>query len=74
MSNEPHPLTTWRESLPESERSFATAGRILGVSASMVYRYEKGLRRIPAEKAIRFEAVTGISRGVFRPDIFMPAA
>lgn len=74
MTTEPHPLTTWRESLPESERSFATAGRILGVDGATVYRYEKGLRRISAENAVRFEAVTGISRGVFRPDLFMPAA
>lgn len=74
METEPHPLTIWRENLPEKERSFATAGRILGVDAATVYRYEKGLRRITAEKAIRFEAVTGIPRNVFRPDIFMPAA
>lgn len=74
MEKELTPLKTWRESLPKKERSYATVGRILGVSATMYYRYEVGLRRIPAEKAVRFEAVTGIPRRKLRPDLFDPAA
>lgn len=65
-----HPLTVWRMSLPNNENSLAIAAQILGTSASMLYRYEQGLRKLPAEKAVRYSYITGIPRKELRPDIF----
>jgi len=61
-------LTTWRKTLEAP--TLENAARLLGVSAVQVHRYEKGDRRIPAERAAQVEAITGIPRHELRPDIF----
>jgi DNA-binding transcriptional regulator YdaS (Cro superfamily) len=66
-------LREWRQSLPENQQTLAAAGRLLGVSEVQMYRYETGQRRVPAERVMKFEAITGVPRHVLRPDVF-PAA
>lgn len=66
-------LRKWRQSLPEHQRTLAAAGRLLGISEVQMYRYETGQRRIPAERVMKFETITGVPRHVLRPDVF-PAA
>lgn len=61
-------LKAWRNSLipPTLEH----AGRLIGVSAVQMLRYETGDRPIPPERAVRIEFVAGIPRAELRPDIF----
>jgi len=61
-------LTTWRMALETP--TLEAAGKLLGVSAVQMMRLERGERRVPAERAAEFEAITGISRAELRPDIF----
>ena len=63
-------LKRWRLSLPKNQRSLNNAGRLLGVSGTQMYRYEKGKRRVPPEKAARYEGITNIPKAVLRPDVF----
>ena len=62
----------WRMQLPENQRTLAQAGKLLGVSGSTISRYEAGLRRVPPERVIAVERITGIPRFVLRPDVFSP--
>jgi DNA-binding transcriptional regulator YdaS (Cro superfamily) len=58
------------------EWSEAKHGRItrlaeaLGVPHSVAWRYCKGHRLVPAERALAIEEATGISRHDLRPDIY----
>lgn len=61
-------IITWRKSL--TPPTLEHAGKLLGVSAVQVLRYERGERGIPATKAAEIERVTGIPRHELRPDIF----
>lgn len=45
-------------------------GDELGVSRWAVYRWRKGIKQVPAERVIKMEQVTGIPRGLIRPDIY----
>ena len=65
-------LRKWRQSLPETHQTLEAAGRILGISAVQMYRYETGQRKVPPTRAAEIEKITGISRFVLRPDVFGP--
>jgi len=65
-----HPLYLWRKSRPEGLQSLAAAEEFLGVSASLLSRYERGTRFPSPRLAIRLELLTGISRAVLLPEIF----
>lgn len=65
-------LTIWRKSLETS--TLEAAGRLLGVSAVHMMRLEKGERRVPAERAREWSALTGIPVEDLRPDIFAAPA
>jgi DNA-binding transcriptional regulator YdaS (Cro superfamily) len=65
-------LRRWREGLAREFRTYEAAGNLLGVSGPQMYRYENGLRRIPAEKVKSISKVTGIPEEVLRPDVFGP--
>lgn len=45
-------------------------GVLIGVSSKEVYRYERGERKIPAERVHAITRITGIAPEVLRPDIF----
>ena len=62
-------LRKWRLSLSE-HRTLEAAGRLLGVSAVQLSRYEGGTRRIPAERVLDFSRITGIPPEALRPDVF----
>ena len=62
-------LQKWRKSLPE-QKTLEAAGKLLGVSAVQMFRYEKGNRKIPAERVAEVERITGIPRHELRADIF----
>lgn len=44
----------------------------IGVDRSTLTRYETDKIAIPAERVLRIEALTGISRHELRPDIYGP--
>jgi DNA-binding transcriptional regulator YdaS (Cro superfamily) len=60
-------LTHWRDMNGYSQFE---AGRLLGVSAAQVCRYESGKKRIPPEKVPAVSAVTGIPPELLRPDVY----
>jgi len=64
-----HPIREYRLKQPIPLRQSDIADK-LGVSAVQVSRYESGLKRIPAEKAVVIEKLFGIPRERLRPDIF----
>jgi DNA-binding transcriptional regulator YdaS (Cro superfamily) len=45
----------------------------LGVSKAVVSQWISGRSRVPAERAVELERVTGIARGEWRPDLWPPA-
>ena len=49
--------------------SRAELARLMGVTAGAVSKWGKQ-KKIPINRVIKFEQVTGISRHVLRPDIF----
>jgi DNA-binding transcriptional regulator YdaS (Cro superfamily) len=49
--------------------SRAELAKLMGVSAGAVSKWSKQ-KKIPINRVIRFEQITGISRHVLRPDIF----
>lgn len=61
-------LRTWRKSL--NPPTLKHAGKLLGVSAVQVHRYETGEQDVPPTKVIHYEEVTGIPRHELRPDVF----
>lgn len=46
--------------------------RDIGVDRSTLTRYETDKIEIPAERVLRIEALTGISRHELRPDVYGP--
>lgn len=62
-------LRNWRISRPDI-RTLEAAGRILGVSAVQVHRYETGERGVPATRVAEISELTGIPPHVLRPDVF----
>lgn len=65
MSN--HPITAYRSSNRLSLSQFAER---VGVSRSYACQWETGARRVPAERAVEIERLTGIPREQLRPDLF----
>lgn len=63
-------LRTWRS---RQGLSVEAAGALIGISGPSWHRYETGRRRLPAERVLDIERITGISRHELRPDIFGPA-
>jgi hypothetical protein len=60
-------LARWRKG---EGRSAEKAAEMAGVTVAMWSRFETGARRIPAERVIEFETLTGVSRHNLRPDVF----
>ncbi|MBO6755440.1 MAG: helix-turn-helix domain-containing protein [Roseibium sp.] len=60
-----HVLTIYRE---KAGLTKAELGRRLGVGRAAVLKWENG--RVPAERALSVEEVTGIPRWELRPDIY----
>ena len=65
MSN--HPITAYRSAEGLSLSQFAER---VGVSRSYACQWETGARRVPAERAVYIERITGIPREQLRPDLF----
>ena len=65
-------LREWRLSLPDNQ-TLEAAGKLLGISAVQMHRYETGQRKVPPTRAAEFEEITGIPREELRPDVFGPA-
>lgn len=59
------PLESYRRA---AGGSLEAVGRLLGVNRSTVLRWERG--RIPAERVLDVERVTGIPRHELRPDLY----
>lgn len=64
------PLKLWRATVKRPADEVAVEA---GVTPAMWSRWENGRRKIPAERVIDIERVTGISRHELRPDIFGPS-
>lgn len=60
-------LKTWRVS---ANKSAEEAAKDVGVTVAMWSRFENGRRRVPAERVLEIEKITGISRHDLRPDVF----
>ena len=63
-------LRNWRLSLPDNQ-TLEAAGKLLGISAVQMHRYETGERRVPPTRVVEIETITGIPRTVLRPDVFI---
>lgn len=50
-----------------------TAAKTAGVTVAMWSRWETGSRKVPAERVLGIERMTGVSRHNLRPDVFGPA-
>lgn len=66
-----HPLTVYREERGLSQREFAEEA---GLSKWTVTMIETGKRAPSPKLSVRLEALTGVPRAAFRPDIFGQAA
>ncbi|MDQ0305303.1 transcriptional regulator [Ancylobacter polymorphus] len=60
-------LRTWRAEAQLDANSAATG---VGVSLPTWSRWETGRRRVPAERVLDVERITGISRHDLRPDLY----
>lgn len=63
-------LKQWRSS---ANRSAEDVAKQLGVTVAMWSRWETGGRKVPAERVLEIERLTGVSRHALRPDVFGPA-
>lgn len=63
-------IRIWREA---SQRLTQDVAREAGVAIPTWNRWENGRRRVPAERVLDVERVTGISRHELRPDLYGPA-
>lgn len=61
---EQSPLAQYREA---NRKTLDELGTALGVDKSTMLRWERG--RVPAERVLDVERLTGISRDVLRPDL-----
>lgn len=59
-----------RRALEDRGLKMASVARALNVNKSAVTRWVRG--RVPAEKVLDVERVTGISRSQLRPDLYPP--
>ena len=50
--------------------TFKELGLHIGKSASTAFKYESGAVRIPSERLLIIEKMTGIPRNKLRPDLF----
>lgn len=64
-----HPIREYRLKQPIPLRQ-ADIGVKIGVTAVQISRYENGVKKVPAEKAVLIEKEFGIRRELLRPDIF----
>lgn len=62
-------LKAYREKRQQTVNDLA---EVFGVNRITLWRWETG--RVPAERVIEIERVTGISRAELRPDLFGDAA
>lgn len=62
-------LKAWRQS---QQKSLEEVARDAGVTAAMWSRFENEKRRVPAERVLEIESMTGVSRHELRPDVFGP--
>ena len=60
-------LKSWRARV---NRTADDVAKEAGVTLAMWSRWETGARRIPAERVIDIERITGIPRNELRPDVF----
>lgn len=65
-----HVIEKWRHNHNDGVMTRQAFGVLIGVGRMEVYRYERGLRRIPPERVHTITRVTGIPPEVLRPDIF----
>lgn len=63
-----NPITLYRKS---RGLTLEQLGGALGIGRSTLFKWEN--RRVPAERVIDVERLTGIPRHELRPDIFGPA-
>jgi DNA-binding transcriptional regulator YdaS (Cro superfamily) len=63
------PLTLYRKAIGKTQAQLATD---LGVQPPALSKWER--KRIPAERVIQIEHVTGIPRQRLRPDLYPPEA
>lgn len=63
-------LKAWRL---EAALSVDGAAKAVGVTEAMWSRWENGRRKVPAERVLEIERLTGVSRHLIRPDVFGPA-
>lgn len=61
-------LKQWR-----GERKTEEVATLAGVTPAMWSRWENLKRRIPAERVVELERLTGIPREELRPDVFSPS-
>lgn len=59
------PITLWRKAHGVTQREL---GRKLGVKDAAITKWEKG--RVPAERVLDLERVTGVPRHRIRPDLY----
>lgn len=52
-----------------SDRTLGEAARLLGVDKTTLLRWEDGIVKIPHDRVLEVERVTGISRHELRPDL-----
>lgn len=63
-------LKKWRLA---ANKSVDCASKDAGVTIAMWSRWENGRRKVPAERVLDLERITGVSRHFLRPDVFGPA-
>lgn len=61
----PSPITLWRKAHGMTQKELATK---LGVKDPAITKWEKG--RVPAERVLDVERVTGVPRHRIRPDLY----
>lgn len=62
---EPNPITSYRRA---NGIRLEDLGKALGVGRATVCKWEK--KRVPAERVLHVERVTGIPRSLLRPDLY----
>lgn len=60
-----HPLTAYRKA---NDVSLGALAARLGVDKATVWRWERS--RVPAEKLLKVEQITGVPREKLRPDLY----
>jgi DNA-binding transcriptional regulator YdaS (Cro superfamily) len=65
MTDAPSPLKRYRLA---QNASLGDLGSVFGIDKSTVMRWENG--RVPAERVLEVERITGVSRHDLRPDLY----